>query len=74
MLIVFEKSLPSSVAPSGSLEAENRTGSCVVGVDKSVVAQAMLCDEPQATLVILYPSMQCTRAGFLLTVVVPLPC
>lgn len=48
-----EMFLPISVAPNGSLEAENRTGSCVVGVDRSVVAQAMLWDDPHATLVIL---------------------
>lgn len=66
--------LPNTVAPSGSRDVEKRTGSCVVGVDRSVVAQAILCDDPHATRVILYPSRPCTRAGFLLTVVVPLPC
>ena len=40
----------------------------------SVVAHAMLCDEPQATRVMRTPSSPCTRAGFLLTVVVPSPC
>ena len=48
-----KKSLPRLVAPSGSLDVENRTGSWVVGVDMSVVAQAILWEEPHATLVIL---------------------
>ena len=47
------KFLPIREAPSGSLDVENSTGSCVVGVDTSVVVQQMLCEEPQATRVIL---------------------
>ena len=62
------------VAPSGSLDVEKSTGSCVMVVDRSVVAQAILCEEPQATFVILYPSRPCTKAGFLFTVVVLFPC
>ena len=66
--------LPMREAPRGSRAVEKRTGSCVVGVDMSVVHHAMLCDEPHATFVILYVSSPCTSAGLRLTVVVPLPC
>ena len=67
-------SLPSSVAPRGSLGVVKRTGSCMDGMAVSVVAHAILCDEPHATRVMRTPSSPCTRAGFLLTVVVPSPC
>lgn len=40
----------------------------------STVVQATLCEDPQATRVIFWPSRPCTRVGFLFTVVVPLPC
>ena len=36
------KFLPIREAPSGSLDVENSTGSCVVGVDTSVVVQQIL--------------------------------
>ena len=63
--------LPSSVAPSGSLGVVNSTGSCIQGTAASVVDQAMLWDDPQATLLIRTPSKPATRVGFLSTVTVP---
>ena len=42
IVMLNNKILPRSVAPNGSLEVENNTGSCVDGVDRSVVAHAML--------------------------------
>lgn len=54
--------------------AEKSTGSVILGMDVSDVAQATECDEPQATRLTLTPSRLCTNVGFRLTRIVPLPC
>ena len=52
----------------------NRTGSWALLVWLSWVVQQMEWEEPQATRLTLTPSSPCTRAGFRLTLVPPLPC
>ena len=62
------------LAPSGSLEVVNKTGSWQLFMGVSFVVQQTECDEPQATLEMWYPSNPLTMAGFRLTVVVEFPC
>lgn len=66
--------LPNDSVPRESRGTVNRTGSCLLGFWTSTVVHAILWEEPQATRVIFTSSNPWTKAGFLLTVVVPLPC
>lgn len=66
--------LPKERVPRGSLGTGNKTGSRLLGLWTSTVVHAILWEEPQATRVIFTSSRPWTKAGFLLTVVVPLPC
>ena len=50
-------------APNGSLAAVNNTGSWQLVMGVSGVVQQTECEDPQATLLIRWPSRPCTRAG-----------
>ena len=74
LLSLFNSFPQTRCVPSGSLDAANSTGSCAFVTWLSCVVQQMEWELPQATRDTFTPSRPCTSAGFLFTMVVPLPC